>query len=186
MKWNRRLEQKTEKKCTKMVGAHSRPHLSEDERVTDGCLWFWSIQKPIKFWEWWKRFQRQFPNRRTPCRQIIMDKYNRYVQYGLSLNGNVCKIVDTPVRKLPWNLLIVSRTLPIYIYLKNINTRSSTENCGVGCAPAIFLQFFCFLFHSCAPVLGFTYRKALWSSFRIFDYVTSVIILFVQMITCEK
>ena len=32
---------------------------------------------------------------------------------------------------------------------------------GVGCAPTIFVQFFCFLLHSSVPVLGFTYRKAL-------------------------
>ena len=107
------------------------------------------------------RFRRQFPNQITPCRQTIMDNYNKYVQYGLSLNRNVGKLVDVPVQKVPWNLLIVSRTLPISVYFKTIYTRSSTKNCGVGCAPGIVVQFFCFLFYLSVPVFGFTYRKAL-------------------------
>ena len=43
-----------------------------------------------------KRFQRQFPNERTPFRQIIMDNYNKFVQYGLNLNRNVGKLLDVP------------------------------------------------------------------------------------------
>ena len=39
--------------------------------------------------------------------------------------------------------------------------RQFTENCGLGCAPAIFVQFSCFILHSFVPVLDFTYRKAL-------------------------
>ena len=37
----------------------------------------------------------------------------------------------------------------------------TTDNSGLGCAPAILVQFFCFLFHLSVPVLSFTYRKAL-------------------------
>ena len=33
-----------------------------------------------------RRFQRHFPNQRTPCRQTIVDNYNKYVKYGLSVN----------------------------------------------------------------------------------------------------
>ena len=105
-----------------------------------------------------KRFQRQFPNRKTPCRQIIMDNYNKYVgcPVCLSLNRNVGKLLDVPVLK-PSDCF---QKITDFCILKNINTRSSTENCGVGYAPAIFLQFFYFLFNSSVPVLGFTYRKA--------------------------
>ena len=35
------------------------------------------------------RFQKQFLNQRTMCRQTIMDNYNKYVQNGLSLNRKV-------------------------------------------------------------------------------------------------
>ena len=62
-----------------------------------------------------------------------------------------------------WNLLIVSRTLPVFVCFKTINTRSSTVKmkCGLGCAPTICRAVFCVLFHLSVPVLGFTYRKAL-------------------------
>ena len=36
-----------------------------------------------------RRFQRHFPNKRTWCRQTIMDNYNKYSKNGLSLNRNV-------------------------------------------------------------------------------------------------
>ena len=88
-----------------------------------------------------KRFQRQFPNQRTSCRRTITDNYNKYVQYGFSLNRNVGNIGSS-----------CSET---------INTCSSTKNRGLGCAPAIFVQFFCFLLHSSVPVLSFTYLNAL-------------------------
>ena len=155
-----RLEQKAEK-LHEMVGAHSRPHVSEDELVATS---HWRVFMVLKYTEAGNvlkimRFQRECPNQKTPCRQTVMDNYNKYV--GLSLKRNIGKLVDVAVRKLPWNIMIVSRTLPISVYFKTINIRSSTENCGVGCAPAIFVQFFCFLFHSPVPFLGFTHRKAL-------------------------
>ena len=68
-----------------VVGAHPRSHFSVDEWVsmvlkyteTGNCL------------ETIRRFQKQFLNQRTLCRQTIMDNYNKYVQYGLSLNRYV-------------------------------------------------------------------------------------------------
>ena len=49
----------------------------------------------------------------------------------------------------------------LYILKNYISTCLSAENCDLGCAPAIFEQFSCFLPHSSVPVLGFTYREAL-------------------------
>ena len=57
------------------------------------------------------------------------------------------------------------------LYFKTIYPHSSTENCCLGCAPAII----CFLLQSSVPVLGFTYLKAL-EHYTILDYVTSVFI----------
>ena len=113
-----------------------------------------------------RRFQRQFPNQRTPYRQTMMDSYNKYVHYGLSLNRNVGNSGRPRTAKTQANIDMVKEGHCKHISLTKtqiltINTSSSTENCGLGCAPAIFAQFFCFLLHSSVPVLGFTYRKAL-------------------------
>ena len=45
-----------QKDCTKMAGAHSRPHFSEDERV----FMFWSIQKLVMFWKQSEDFNGSF------------------------------------------------------------------------------------------------------------------------------
>ena len=60
----------------KMVGAHSRPHFWEDEQVfmVSKYTETGDVLKTIR------RFQRQFPNQRIPCRQTIMDNYNKYVK----------------------------------------------------------------------------------------------------------
>ena len=71
--------------CTKMVGAHPRPHFSVDERV----FMVLKYTETGNVLETITRFQRQFLNQRTTCRQTIMDNYNKYVQYGLSLNRDV-------------------------------------------------------------------------------------------------
>ena len=122
------------------------------------------------------RFQMQFPNQRTSCRQAIINNYNKFVQYGLSLNGNVgnsgrsCWETDFNTNLSFQNIIGLLYTLKPFphpfIYWKL---------CGMWCAPAIFVQFFCFLFHLSVPVLGFTYRKAL-EYCRILDYVTRVTI----------
>ena len=78
-----------------MVGAHPRPHFSVDERVFMVLKYTETgdVLKTIR------KFQKQLPNQRTPCRQTIMGNYNKYVQYGLSLNRNAgnsgCSCSDT-------------------------------------------------------------------------------------------
>ena len=79
-KWSRK-----QKNCTKIVAAHPRPHFPADERV----FMILKYTETSNVLEAIKRFQRQLPNQRTPCRQTIMDYYNiKFVQYGLSLNRN--------------------------------------------------------------------------------------------------
>ena len=107
----------------------------------------------------------QFPNQRTLCRQTMMDNYNKYVQYGLSLNRNIGNSARPRTAQTQANIDMVRNALEAHpltkTHILTINIRSSTEICGLGCAPAIFAQFFCFLLHSSAQVLGFTHRKAL-------------------------
>ena len=57
-----------------------------------------------------RRFHRQFPNQWTPCILTIMDNYNKYVR-----NGNSGRSYSETAF---WNLLIVSRTLPVSVYFK--------------------------------------------------------------------
>ena len=94
-----------------------------------------------------------------------MDKYKKYFQYGLSLDRNAGNSGRSRTAQTQANIDMVRRALEAHSLLKTqlltIDTHSSTENCDLGCAPAIFVQFFCFLLHSSVPVLGFTYRKAL-------------------------
>ena len=74
-----------QRNCTKMVAAHPRPHFPVDECVfmVLKCTETGNVLETIK------RFQRQFPNQRTPSIQTIMDNYNKFIQYSLSLNRNV-------------------------------------------------------------------------------------------------
>ena len=74
-----------------MVGAHPRPHFSVDEQVFM-VLKFTETGNVV---ETIRRFQRHFPNQRTPCRQAIVDNYSKYVQYGLSLNRDVGNSLET-------------------------------------------------------------------------------------------
>ena len=84
----------------------------------------------------------------------MMDNYNKYVQYGLSLNRNVGNSACPRTAQTQANIDMVRRALEAHSLTKTqiltINIRSSTENCGLGCAPAIFAQFSCFLLHSSA------------------------------------
>ena len=59
------MDQKAEKNCTKIIGAHSRPHFSEDEQV----FMVLKYTKTGNVLETIRSFQRQFPNQRTPCTQ---------------------------------------------------------------------------------------------------------------------
>ena len=129
-----------------------------------------------------RRFQRQFPNQRTPCRQTIqtiMDNYHKFVQYGLSLNknlGNCGRYCSETAFETLWlfpehyRIILWKPFSHPFIYWKLWSVMWS--------GPAIFVQFFCILLHSSVLVLGFTYRKAL-EHYRILDYVTRGIIRFV-------
>ena len=79
-KWSRK-----QKNCTKIVAAHPSSHFPVDERV----FMVLKYTETSNVLETIRRFQRQFPNQRTPYRETIMDNYNKFVQYGLSLNRNV-------------------------------------------------------------------------------------------------
>ena len=69
---------RTQKNYTKVVGAHSRPHSSEDDLV----FVVLKYTETGNVLETIRGFQR-FPTPWTPCRKTIMDKYNKHVQYGL-------------------------------------------------------------------------------------------------------
>ena len=58
-----------------MVGAHSRPHFSEDERA----FMVLKYTETGNVLETIGKFQRQFPSQGTPCKQTIMDNYNKYM-----------------------------------------------------------------------------------------------------------
>ena len=74
-----------QKNCTKVIDAHPRLHFPVDEHAFI-VLKYTETGNAL---ETIRRSQRQFPNQRTPCRQTIMDNYNKFVQYGLNLNWNV-------------------------------------------------------------------------------------------------
>ena len=99
--WNRK-----QKNCMKMAGAHLRPQFSVDDRV-------FMVLKYTETGNFLKtiRFERQFPNLRTPCRQTIMDNYNKYVQYGISLNKNVGKSGRPRTSRTRGNVDMVRRAL---------------------------------------------------------------------------
>ena len=70
----------------KIFAAHPRPHFLVDKRV----FMVLKYTETGNVLETIRRFQSQFKNQRTSCRQTIMDSYNKFVQYGLSLNRNSC------------------------------------------------------------------------------------------------
>ena len=81
-----------------MAGAHPRPQFSVDE------------------------WQRHFPNKRTWCRQTIMDNnYNKDSKYGLSLNRNVCNSGRSRTAQTQANIDMVRRALEAHPLL-NYNT----------------------------------------------------------------
>ena len=109
-----------------------------------------------------RRFRKQFPNQRTPYGQTIMDNYNKCVQYGLSVKSWKSAVVDVSVSKLPLKPDCFQNITGFCILLNHFSIHSPTENSCLGCAPAIFVQFCCFLpLHSSILFLGFTYCKAL-------------------------
>ena len=125
-----------------MAGAYPRPQFSVDEHV---FIMFMVLKytETGNILETIRRFQRQFSNQRTPCRQAMVDNYNKCVQYGLSLNRNVGNSGRPRTARTQANINMVRRALEAHPLIKaqflNINTCSSTKNCGLGCAPAIFV-----------------------------------------------
>ena len=156
-KWNQEVEQTNGAESRRTVRrwlVHIPDHIF---RKMNGCLWFLKYTETGNVLETIGKFQRQFPSQGTPCRQTIMDNYNKYMSSMVKFGRERRQQWTFLFGNCLWNLLIVSRTLPVSVYSKTINTCSSTKkNCGLGCAPAIFVQFFCFLFHSSVWVLGFT------------------------------
>ena len=102
-----------------------------------------------------RRFQRQFPNRTVYYCWRFCSNLNHtdilivIMHYCLSARG-------LWFGNCFWNLLIVSRTLPVSVYFKTINTRSSTEKCDLGCVPTISRAVLLFSAPS-VQVLGFAY-----------------------------
>ena len=153
--WSRKQET-----CAKMAGAHPRPQFSVEERMfmvricvlVRGCASSTLLTIPILAWV-----------RAVLGRALLptfLFKLKPYWTYLIVIVHHCLSAKCPLIPKLHLNLLIVPRTLPVSVYFKTTNTRSFTENCGLGCAPAIvmiFVQFFCFLLHSSVPVLGFTY-----------------------------
>ena len=163
-----------------MSGAHPRPQFSVDERVfmVRNCVLVRecasSALLAISILSWVLAvlgcsLLPTFLFKLTPWLDILIE----IIHYCLSAR---CPLIQK---------LNVSRTLPVSIYFETINTSSSTENCGLGCATAIFVQFFCFLLNLYVPVLGFTYRKALEQLHNTWLCKTCDN-PFVYMINCEK
>ena len=140
-----------------MAGTHFRPQFSEDK-------WVFVVLKYTEtgyVLETIKRFQRLFSNRnfhycRRACSNINHTRHT-YCNWPFLFVCCVLWFGNCPSR----NLLIVSRILPVSVYFKTINTRPSSEKCGLESVPTIFVQFFCFLLHSSLPLLGFIYHEAL-------------------------
>ena len=89
-KWNQEVKQTNGAESRRTVQrwvVHIPDHIF---RKMNRCLWFQSSNYTEigNVLETIRRFQRQFPNQWTPCRQTIMKNYNKYVHYGLSLNRN--------------------------------------------------------------------------------------------------
>ena len=125
-----------QKNCSKMAGAHPK--------TTVFSRWMWGNGFKIytetgNVLETIRRFQRQFLNRNVHYCRRSCSKLNHtghtYCICPLLFVYTVSSDSETSL----WNLLIFSRTLPVSVYFKTINTRSSTEKCGLGCAPTIFV-----------------------------------------------
>ena len=134
-----------------------------------------------------RRFQRQFTNQRTPCRQTVMDNYNKFVQYGLNLNSNVGSGRSCSETAFETWLFTEHYRFTLYFKLKPFSHPFTYWKrwSGMWCALAIFVQFFCSLLHSSVPVLCFTYRKTL-EHYRIIDYITRVIIPLFKWLNVEN
>ena len=83
------------------------------------------------------------------------------------------------VQKLPLKTSNCFRTLLVSVHFQTINICSSTENCGLRFASAIFIWFFCFLFHSKPDLLRISSfgikRPAKWLVIPLFKWLTSKI-----------
>ena len=138
-KWNQKVEQTNEAGSRRTVRrqllhiqAHPRPHFPVDEHV----FMVLKYTETTNVLETIRRFQRQFLNLRTPCRQTITDNYNKFVQYGLILYrnvGNSGRSCSETAFETFW-LFPKHYQFTIYMYFKNhFPTHSSTGNCGLGC-----------------------------------------------------
>ena len=90
-----------------LAGAHPRPQFSVDE-------WVFMVLKYTEsgnVLETIRRFQRHFSNQMTLCRQTIMDNYNKYFQYVLSLNRNVGNSGRSRTAQTQANIDMVRRAL---------------------------------------------------------------------------
>ena len=68
-----------------------------------------------------RRFQKQFSNQRTPCRQTRMDNYNKYVQYGLNLNRKVGNSGRPRTARTQANIDMVRKSLEAHPLTKTLN-----------------------------------------------------------------
>ena len=158
------MKQKTEldTKIMKMAGAHPRPQFSVDERM----FMVLNYTETENVLETITMFQRQFPNQRTLCRQTMMDNYNKYVQYGLSLNRIVGNSGRPRIARIRTNIDMVRRALEAhltetqFLLFLTINTPVHLLKTVVWDVyqPVTFMIFvqFCFLLYSSVPVLAFT------------------------------
>ena len=158
--------------CMKIVAAHPRPHFPVDERVFMilKCPETKNVRATIR------TLKRQFPNQRSPCRQTIMDNYNKFVQYGLSLNRNVGKsgrsCSETAFETFwlfPEHYWFTDTLKPFshpFIYWKLWS--------GMWCAPAINYSYSSSAF--CSIHLFQFLFSVIVKHYRILDYVTRVII----------
>ena len=154
--WNRRMEQKAEELyeddwCTSQTTVFSRWMGEMVLKYTENGIMFWKQSEGFN-----GSSEQERPLLRRSCSNLNHTGH-AYCNCPLLFVCTVTSDSETAFE----SLLIVSRTLPVSVYFKTINTHSSTEKCGLGCAPTIFVQVFCFLLHSSVPVIGFTYRKPL-------------------------
>ena len=144
--------------CTKMASAHPRPHFSVDERV----FMVLKYTETGNVLETIRRFQRQFPNRNVHyCRSCSNLNHTGHTYCNCSLLFVCMVFTDSETAFETFWLFPEHYRLLYSLNFDTINTCSSSEKCGLECAPPIFVQFFCFLLHSSVSLLGFTYHKAL-------------------------
>ena len=165
-KWNQELELTNGTESRRWL-VHIPDH--SFQQLNGVGKWFWSVQKPVMYW------RRQFPNRNVQdCRRSCSIFNHTGHTYCKLLSFIVC--LHGVLFFGNWNLLIISRTLPVSVYFKTMYTCSSTEKINVVWDVHQLSSYSSSAFCS---IRQFQFLVSLivkhWNSYKILDYVTCVI-----------